>query len=226
MWPSTHEASAASAVAITASGMPPALVEQEQDVVGVQAGQRLAAAPRRPCLAQVRALIHQVSGRRLVKMRVLVQLKLPASSGDFACHLAISAHRLSARLSAVTRSRRSWGRSRVGEEVPGEPGQHRRLARPLARLHRQPLVARERRQHLVLPGSGVTPNTSRTKRGAESAFQARQEVGFGHGSSFSCPSPDRAETSEGDAHRLNRSLDSPIGETDWEDALDDDDGGR
>ena len=46
MWPSTHEASAASAAAITASGMPPDLVEEEQDVVAVQAGQRLAE-PRR-----------------------------------------------------------------------------------------------------------------------------------------------------------------------------------
>ena len=72
MWPSMHDASAASAVAITASGMPPLLVEDEQDVIGMQAGQRVALLRRVGRLGHVRADIHQVSGRPLQKMRSLV----------------------------------------------------------------------------------------------------------------------------------------------------------
>ena len=66
--------------------------------------------------AKERADIHQFSGSARLKMRVLVHTKAALSIGERACHLAISAHRLSARLSAVTEVAATLGCSRVARK--------------------------------------------------------------------------------------------------------------
>src|SRR5579883_2903922 len=175
MWPSLHEESAASAAAITASGMPPdssRMNRMESLCRPASVWPRLAGSAD---FAQVRALIHQVLSRRLLTMRLWVHLKPPLSSGDFACHFAISAHSPSRRLSPLTLVAAILGSWLTVRKFQASQASTAVLPGPLHAFIASRWLRGKAASTSSCHGSGVTPNCSRTNRRG-SAFQARRRA--------------------------------------------------
>src|SRR6478735_9382179 len=126
-----------------------------------------------PDFAQLRALIHQVSGRALLKIRPLVQANMAVSNGDLARHLAISVHRVSARLSALTLVAATLGSSLTVRKFQASQASTAVLPGPLQAFIASRWLRGKANSTSSCQASGVTPNTSRTKRRG-SSFQARR----------------------------------------------------
>src|SRR6185369_14044581 len=114
--------------------------------------------------AQVRALIHQVCGRRLAKMRSLVHLKPAVSSGDFCCHFAISAHSPSARLSPLTLVAAILGSWLTTRKFQASQASTAVFPGPLHAFIASRWFVGNAVSTSACHGSGVTPNCSHTKR--------------------------------------------------------------
>ena len=106
-------------------------------------------------------------------MRFLVQLKLAESSGDLACHFAISVHRLSARLSALTLVAATLASSLTTRKFQASQASTAVLPGPLQAFIASRWLRGNAARTSSCQASGVTPKTSRTKRGG-SRFQARR----------------------------------------------------
>src|SRR5882762_8467573 len=98
-----------------------------------------------------------------------------ASSGDLACHFAISVHRLSARLSALTLVAATLASSFVARKFQASQASTAVLPGPLQAFIASRWLRGNAASTSSCQASGVTPNTSRTKRGGE-RFQARRRA--------------------------------------------------
>src|SRR6185312_7773938 len=95
------------------------------------------------------------------------------SSGDFACHFAISAHSPSARLSPLTLVAAILGSWLTTRKFQASQASTAVLPGPLHAFIASRWLRGNAASTSSCHGSGVTPNCSRTKRRG-SAFQARR----------------------------------------------------
>ncbi len=122
-----------------------------------------------PCIAlsavreNERALIHQVSGSRRLKILVLVHSNIDCRSSERTCHLAISVQRLSARLSAVIDVAAIFGDGRVSRKFQASQASTVVLPGPLHAFIAMRWWSGKAASTSSCHGSGVARSTWRTK---------------------------------------------------------------